>query len=105
MKTLRVAAASKATSLAGAIAWAVRQEEPVELVAIGAGAVNQATKAVAIARTYLVLEGVDLYVVPSFETVSTPEAEERTAIRLQVEPHAVAVAVGGGLSAEAASGH
>ncbi len=86
MKTLKVAATSKATALAGAIAWAIRQHEDVELVAIGAGAVNQSTKAVAIARTYLALEGLDLYLVPSFATVETPNDDERTAIRLAVIP-------------------
>ncbi len=87
MKTLKVAASSKATALAGAIAWAIRQREDVELVAIGAAAVNQATKAVAIARTYLSLEGLDLYLVPSFATVATPNEDERTALRLGVFPH------------------
>jgi len=84
MKILKVAATSAASSLAGAIAWGVRQQEDVRLLAIGAGAVNQATKGVAIARTYLALEGVDLCVVPSFQKVSTPEGEERTAISLDV---------------------
>ncbi len=84
MKILKVAATSEASSLAGAIAWGVRQEEDVRLMAIGAGAVNQATKGVAIARTYLALEGIDLCVIPSFQKVATPEGEERTAISLDV---------------------
>jgi len=88
VKTLRVAANSKATALAGAIAWAVRQNEDVEMVAVGAGAVNQATKAVAIARTYLALENLDLRMVPSFDMVETTQNEERTALRLTIETHA-----------------
>jgi stage V sporulation protein S len=98
MKTLKVAASSKATSLAGAIAWAIRQQEDVELVAIGAAAVNQATKAVAIARTYLALEGLDLYLIPGFATVETPNDDERTAVVLQVvsRPTAALAAEGGG---------
>ena len=91
MKTLRVAGSSRATALAGAIAWAVRQGDDVEMVAIGPTAVNQATKAVAIARTYLALDGLDLYLVPSFDTVETSEREERTALRFLIEPHAVEV--------------
>jgi stage V sporulation protein S len=94
MKTLKVAASSKATSLAGAIAWAVRQQEDVQLVAIGAAAVNQATKAVAIARTYLALEGVDLSLTPAFATVETPNEDERTALVLGVVPRPAAVVVG-----------
>ncbi len=85
MKTLKVAASSKATSLAGAIAWAIRQQEDVELVAIGAAAVNQATKAVAIARSYLALDGIDAICIPAFADVEI-DNQERTAIKLIVEP-------------------
>ncbi len=85
MKTLRVAAGSKTTALAGAIAWSIRQDREVELVAIGAGAVNQATKAVATARAYLGPEGLDLYLVPAFVSVSTAGNEERTALQLNVQ--------------------
>jgi len=91
MKTLRVAAGSKTTSLAGAIAWSIRQDREVQLVAIGAGAVNQATKAIATARAYLAPEGLDLYLIPAFITVSTAGDEERTALQLDVFSRQIAI--------------
>ncbi len=83
MGLLRVASTSSTTALAGAIAWRVRQEGQVEVEAIGAGAVNQAVKAVAVARTYVVLEGIDLWVSPYFVTVDMA-GERRSAMRLRV---------------------
>ncbi len=88
MTALRVASHSQTTSVAGAVAWRIRDAGTAEMEAIGAGAVNQAVKAVAVARGYLALEGLDLVVVPSFVTVKVGD-EERTAIRLLVESHAV----------------
>ena len=85
MQTLRVASQSNTTSVAGAIAWSVRDNGFAEIEAIGAGAVNQATKAVAVARGYLALEGVDIVLIPSFTTVQIGE-DERTALKLVVEP-------------------
>ncbi|NLD74725.1 MAG: stage V sporulation protein S [Chloroflexi bacterium] len=85
MQTLRVASSSNTTSVAGAIAWSVRDNGYAEIEAIGAGAVNQATKAVAVARGYLALEGVDIVLVPAFTTVTIAD-EERTAIKFLVEP-------------------
>lgn len=85
MQTLRVASHSNTTSVAGAIAWSVRDNGSAEIEAIGAGAVNQATKAVAVARGYLALEGVDIVLIPSFTTVEIGD-EERTALRFVVEP-------------------
>ena len=85
MQTLRVASSSNTTSVAGAIAWSVRDNGYAEIEAIGAGAVNQATKAVAVARGYLALEGVDIVLVPAFTTVMISD-EERTAIKFLVEP-------------------
>jgi len=84
MKTLKVAATSRPTAVAGAIAWSVRQQEPVELVAIGAGAVNQATKAVAIARSFLVQEGLDISFSPAFCTIPVADDETRTAMTLRI---------------------
>ncbi|MCY0884499.1 MAG: stage V sporulation protein S [Firmicutes bacterium] len=85
MQVLRVAASSRPKSVAGAVAAIVREEGAVELQAVGAGAVNQAVKAVAIARTYLSGEAVDLAVVPEiFETAIG--GETRTAVRFTVEP-------------------
>ena len=79
------AAHSQATSVAGAIAGVVRDRGRAELQAIGAGAVNQATKAVAIARGYLALDGIDVVCVPTFAVVEIGD-QERTAIRFIVEP-------------------
>lgn len=102
MKTFKVANSSTATTLAGAIAWAVRDGEDVELQAIGAGAVNQAVKAVAIARGYLALEGHDIVAVPQFSVVTIPGGEERTALSVQVERRTAAPAQQeGGLTLEA----
>lgn len=85
MEVLRVSAKSRATAVAGAIAGVVRESGRAEVQAIGAGAVNQAAKAVAIARSYLALEGLDIICIPAFADVEINE-EERTAIKLIVEP-------------------
>ena len=82
---LKVAAHSQSTSVAGAIAGVVRDRGRAEVQAIGAGAVNQATKAVAIARGYLALDGIDVVCIPAFTTVSIAD-QERTAIKFIVEP-------------------
>jgi len=82
---IRVAAQSKSTAVAGAIAGVVREEGRVEIQAIGAGAVNQALKAAAIARGFLLLDGLDVICVPSFVDVEI-EGIERTAIRISIEP-------------------
>ncbi|HNS50717.1 MAG TPA: stage V sporulation protein S [Anaerolineae bacterium] len=82
---IRVAAQSKATAVAGAIAGIIRDHGRAEIQAIGAGAVNQAIKAMAIARGFLALEGVDVVCVPSFADVDI-DGQERTAIRFTVEP-------------------
>jgi len=93
MRSLKVASTSKPPAVAGAIAWTLRDGVPVEIVGIGAAAVNQAVKAIAIARSYLALEGIDLFAVPEFITVNKPEQEEgRTAIRIVVEPRAAVTA-------------
>jgi stage V sporulation protein S len=84
VEVLRVSSHTSPTSLAGAIAGVLRDVGIVEIQAIGAGAVNQAVKACAIARLYLRDEGVDLTLQPSFIDVQL-EAGERTAIRLFVE--------------------
>lgn len=86
MRSLKVASTSKPPAVAGAIAWTLRENAPVELISIGAGAVNQAIKAIAIARSYLALEGIDLCAVPDFVTVTKADDEERTALRIVVEP-------------------
>jgi stage V sporulation protein S len=81
---LKVSASSRPAAVAGAIAGLVRDRGRAEVQAIGAGAINQAIKAVAIARGYLAPE-VDLVCVPTFIEVMVDTAE-RTAICLLVEP-------------------
>lgn len=85
MQVLKVSAHSRSTAVAGAIAGVVREHGRAEVQAIGAGAVNQAIKAVAIARSYLALDGLDVVCVPSFADVQIAD-QERTAIRLIIEP-------------------
>ena len=86
METIRVAARSRSTSVAGAIAGIVRDSGRVQVQAIGAGAVNQAIKAVAIARGYLEQDGIDVVCIPEFVEVEI-EGQERTAVRLSVIPN------------------
>ncbi len=85
MAVLKVAATSRTTAVAGAIAGTIRESKRAEVQAIGAGAVNQAVKAIAIARGYLALDGLDIICIPTFTEV-TIDDQERTAIRLIVEP-------------------
>lgn len=81
MEVLKVSSHSVPNSVAGAIAGVVRDRGDVEVQAVGAGAANQAIKAVAIARGYLAPVGVDLVCVPAFANV-TIDGDERTAIKL-----------------------
>jgi stage V sporulation protein S len=85
MEVIKVAARSRSTAVAGAIAGVVRENGRAEVQAIGAGAVNQALKATAIARGYLELDGIDVVCIPSFVEVEI-DGQERTAIKLSVEP-------------------
>jgi stage V sporulation protein S len=85
MDVLKVASRSRSTSVAGAIAGVVRDHGRAEVQAIGAGAVNQAIKGVTIARGYLTLDGIDVICIPVFTEVFIGD-QERTAIRLVVEP-------------------
>jgi len=85
MDVIKVSAESRTSAVAGAIAGVVRERRRAEVQAIGAGAVNQAVKAVAIARGYLHEDGLDVICIPEFVTVDI-EGKERTAVRLVVEP-------------------
>ena len=85
MEVLKVSARSRSTAVAGAIAGVVRERGRAEVQAIGAGAVNQAVKAIAIARGYLALDGIDVICIPAFTDVIIAE-QERTALRFIVEP-------------------
>ena len=82
---IKVSARSRSTAVAGAIAGVVREHNRAEVQAIGAGAVNQAIKAVAIARGYLSEDDIDVIVIPFFTEVMIDD-QERTAVRMVVEP-------------------
>lgn len=84
METLKVSTRSNPNSVAGAMAGVVRQAGAVEVQVVGAGALNQAIKAVAIARGYVVASGIDLVCVPTFADIEI-DGERRTAIRLSIE--------------------
>jgi stage V sporulation protein S len=84
-EVLKVSARSRPSAVAGAIAGVVREVGRAEVQAIGAGATNQAVKAVAIARDYLRETGIEAVCLPAFIDV-TIENEDRTAIRLVIEP-------------------
>lgn len=84
-EVLKVSARSRPSAVAGAIAGVVREAGRAEVQAIGAGATNQAVKAVAIARDYLRETGIEAVCLPAFIDV-TIDNEDRTAIRLVVEP-------------------
>lgn len=83
MNVLKVSSKSNANSVAGALAAAVRDFSVAELQAVGAGAVNQSVKAIAIASGFLAPSGILLYAQPSFEAIQI-EGEDRTAIRFKI---------------------
>lgn len=85
MEVLKVSAKSIPNSVAGALAGALREKGVAEIQAIGAGAINQAVKAIAIARGFVAPSGVDLVCIPAFTDVII-DGEERTAIKLIVQP-------------------
>ncbi len=84
MEQLKVSTRSNPNSVAGAMAGVVRSQGAVEVQVVGAGALNQAIKAVAIARGYVAASGIELVCVPEFADI-TINGERRTAIRLRVE--------------------
>lgn len=84
MDVLKVSSKSKPNSVAGALANAFKTTQSVEIQAIGAGALNQAIKSIAIARGYVAPTGKDLICIPAFSDILI-EGEERTAIKLIVE--------------------
>jgi len=84
MTMIRVSATSRTAAVAGAIAGVIREHHRAEVQAIGAGAVNQAVKALALATSYLRLDGIRVSFVPEFADVTIDE-KERTAIKLVVE--------------------
>ncbi|MGE5375584.1 MAG: stage V sporulation protein S [Bacteroidota bacterium] len=82
---IKVAGTSRTSAVAGAIAGIIREHHHAEVQAIGAGAVNQAMKALILATSYLKQDGIDIVFVPEFKDV-TIEDQVRTAIKLVIEP-------------------
>jgi len=85
IEVLKVSSKSNPNSVAGAISGVIREQGVVEVQTVGAGALNQAVKAVAIARGFIAPSGMDLTCVPAFADIEI-NGEERTAIRLLIEP-------------------
>jgi stage V sporulation protein S len=85
VEIVKVAGRSRPWKVAGAIAAIIRQGKQVQARAIGAGAVNQAIKAVIIARSYLAINGIDVICIPGFATADF-DGLERTVVTLTVEP-------------------
>ncbi|HHU68927.1 MAG TPA: stage V sporulation protein S [Thermoanaerobacterales bacterium] len=85
MEVLKVSAQSKPKSVAGALAAVLREKGIAELQAVGAGAVNQAVKAIAITRGFVAPNGIDLITIPAFAEIQI-DGEERTAIKFIVGP-------------------
>jgi len=85
MEVLKVSSNSSPNKVAGALAGVLREEGNAELQAVGAGALNQGVKAVAIARGFVAPSGIDLICIPAFTDIEI-DGEERTAIKLIVQP-------------------
>jgi stage V sporulation protein S len=85
MNVIKVSGTSRTSAVAGAIAGVVREHKRAEVQAIGASAVNQAVKALALAKSYLVNDGYNIIFIPEFVDVNI-EGKIRTAIKFTVEP-------------------
>jgi stage V sporulation protein S len=86
MEVLRVASSSNPKSVAGAIAAVLEHDKRVELLAVGAGAVNQTVKAIAVTRGYVAPKGVELVTIIAFAKIDI-DGNEKTAIKFIVEAH------------------
>ena len=84
MEVLKVSAKSQPKAVAGALSAVVREHGTAEIQAVGAGAVNQAVKAIAIARGFVSPNGIDLVCIPAFAEIEI-DGEERTAIKFYLE--------------------
>ncbi len=83
---IKVAATSRTSAVAGAIAGVMREHHHADVQAIGASAVNQAVKALALARGYLAEDGINIFCMPHFVDVDI-DGKVRTAIKFTVDPH------------------
>lgn len=84
MEVLKVSANSIPKSVAGAIAAIVRSNQSVEIITIGAAAVNQAVKSIAIARGYVAPNGIDLICIPAFSQLEI-EGNPKTSMKFVIE--------------------
>ncbi len=84
MEVLKVSSTSQPKSVAGAIAAIARTNQKVEIQTIGAGAVNQAVKSIAIARGYVSPNGIELITIPAFSQIEV-DGELKTSIKFLVE--------------------
>ena len=85
MEVLKVSTKSNPNSVAGALAAIIKEKNIVEIQAVGAGAINQAVKAIAIARGFVAPSGKDIVCIPAFTDIII-DGEERTAIKLIIQP-------------------
>ena len=85
MEVLKVSTKSNPNSVAGALAAIIKERNTVEIQAVGAGAINQAVKAIAIARGFVAPSGKDIVCIPEFTDIEI-DCEERTAIKLIIQP-------------------
>ena len=85
MEVLKVSTKSNPNAVAGALAAIIKEKKTVEIQAVGAGAINQAVKAIAIARGFVAPSGKDIICIPAFTDIVI-DGEERTAIKLIVQP-------------------
>ena len=85
MDIIKVKAISRTAAVAGAIAGVMREKKHAEVQAIGAGAVNQAVKALVLAKNFLVQDGMDIIFIPEFVNIEIDD-KVRTAIKFVVEP-------------------
>jgi stage V sporulation protein S len=85
MDVLKVSTKSNPNSVAGALAAIIKEKNIAEIQAVGAGAINQAVKAIAIARGFVAPSGKDIVCIPAFTDIII-DGEERTAIKLIVQP-------------------
>ena len=88
MEILKVSSKSSPNSIAGAIAGMVKDNKEVSMQAVGAGAINQAVKAVAIARGFTTPTGVDLSLSPSFTEVNI-NGDDKTGLRFTIETKSI----------------
>ncbi len=84
IQQIKVASSSNVSAVAGAISNIMREQASLEVSTVGAGSLNQAIKAIAIARGFLVPSGIEIHITPSFKEILI-EGKTKTAIKLKVE--------------------